>query len=98
MTTLEELWGLVRTVPPGHVVAYSDLGRAMSRPVSGVLIGKWMTNCPADAPWWRVVGRTGELLVGRRDPRFAVEQRRLLESEGVKFDGDVVAPSFFWTP
>jgi alkylated DNA nucleotide flippase Atl1 len=37
-----------------------------------------------------VVGRTGELLVAKRDPQLAVEQRLRLENEGVTLQEDRV--------
>ena len=98
MSALDDLWVVVRTIPPGCVASYGDLGRAMPRPVSGVLVGKWMAQCPPDAPWWRVVGRSGDLLVGRRDPHLAAIQKSKLQDEGVEFDGDVVKPGSFWIP
>lgn len=69
-------------MPEGRVVGYGTLGRALSRPVSGFIVGKWMAQCPADLPWWRVVGSSGNLLLAKRDPNLALEQRRRLESEG----------------
>jgi alkylated DNA nucleotide flippase Atl1 len=50
----------------------------------------------ADAPWWRVVARSGRLPVAKRDPRLAMEQRDRLIAEGVPFVGDDVAPEAFW--
>lgn len=98
MSLLDELWDVVSSVPAGHVAAYGDVGAALSRPVSGVLVGKWMAQCPSDRPWWRVVGRSGDLLVGKRDPRFAAEQTARLEAEGVSLDDGKVPGSYFWVP
>ncbi|MBS1714527.1 MAG: MGMT family protein [Armatimonadetes bacterium] len=98
MSVLDELWQIVATIPPGSVAAYGDVGRALSRPVSGVLVGKWMTNCPPDVPWWRVVGKKGDLLIGGRGPTFALDQRRKLEAEGVSFVDDRVATDRFMVP
>jgi alkylated DNA nucleotide flippase Atl1 len=63
----------------------------MPNPVGGYMVGRWMASCPEDVPWWRVVAKTGHLPVGKRDPRLGIEQRTLLEQEGVTFDGDLVA-------
>jgi alkylated DNA nucleotide flippase Atl1 len=52
------------------------------------MTGRAMAQMPEDAPWWRVVARTGELPVGKRDPRLAVTQRERLEAEGVLFNED----------
>ncbi len=98
MSALDDLWTVVASVPAGRVASYGDLGKALPNPVSGVLVGKWMAQCPPDLPWWRVVGRGGDLLVGRRDPRYALDQRARLEREGVEFEDGRGVQSFFWLP
>lgn len=98
MTTLEELWKVVSSIPSGSVASYGDVGSAMSRPVSGVLVGKWMAQCPSHVPWWRVVGRSGDLLVAKRDAVFAAQQKQKLIDEGVVFDGEAVRRDFFYLP
>ncbi len=95
---LASLWELVRTIPFGRVASYGAVGRALDRPVSGLLVGKWMTGAPADVPWWRVVGADGALPIARRGPEFALRQRTLLEAEGVRFEGDRVASGQHWSP
>lgn len=80
-----ELWRIVKSVPPGRIATYGDCGRELSIPVSGLIVGKWLAQAPSDVPWWRVVARDGSLVVGKRDPRLAAIQRRLLEAEGVPF-------------
>lgn len=96
--SLEELWELVRAIPFGRVAGYGALGRTLNRPVSGLVIGKWMAIAPPDVPWWRVVASDGALRTARRDPGLALTQRRLLESEGVSFDGERVTSVAFWIP
>jgi methylated-DNA-protein-cysteine methyltransferase related protein len=98
MSALDDLWAVVRSIPSGCVASYGDVGRALPRPVSGVLVGKWMASCPPDVPWWRVVGRQGDLLTARRDSHLAKRQKEVLVKEGVAFDDDRVASSFFWVP
>ena len=98
MSALDDLWIAVAQVPAGTVVSYGDLGMSLPSPVSGVLVGKWMAQCPDDLPWWRVVGKSGDLLVARRDPRLAAIQRQRLISEGVEFEGDLVKQTFFQVP
>lgn len=93
---LEELWIAVEQIPKGKVMSYGELGRSLNRPVSGVLVGKWMTQCPPHQPWWRVVGKNGDLLVAKRDPRLAAEQQQILESEGVVFLDGRVSPKMFF--
>lgn len=89
--TLDELWVVVASIPPGRVASYGDVGRALSRPATGYQVGRWMAHCPAWVPWWRVVGKDGRLPVWKRDPALAVEQRRRLIEEGVSLGETDVA-------
>lgn len=94
-----ELYELVARIPVGRVCSYGLLGRSLSGPVSGVIVGKWMASCPPELPWWRVVAASGALVVASRSPHLAHEQRERLESEGVAFDGDAVRiNAFLWVP
>lgn len=99
MTTRDELYALVRTVPRGRLTTYGDLGRCLTRPVSGLIVGGWMASCPTDAPWWRVVGRDGTLLLAKRSPHFAADQQARLEAEGVPFrDGRALGAGHWFVP
>lgn len=94
-----ELYDMVRRVPTGSCVAYGELGRALSTPVSGYLVGRWMAACPPDVPWWRVVAKSGELPVNKRDPELAREQAERLFAEGVRVtEGRVDMASYAWEP
>ena len=84
MDRLHELWVLVRSIPSGQVVSYGDLGREMSTPTTGRIVGRWLARCPPDLPWWRVVGAQGDLRTSARDPKLGNLQKELLLAEGVK--------------
>ncbi|MDX2064504.1 MAG: MGMT family protein [Fimbriimonadaceae bacterium] len=81
---------VVSLIPPGRVAGYSDVGAQLMPRLSGLLIGRILTHPEPDTPWWRVVGRDGTLLVAKRDPQIAAEQRARLLSEGVDFLGEQV--------
>lgn len=81
---------VVSCIPPGRVAGYGDVGAQLVPRLSGLLIGRILTHPGPETPWWRVVGRDGTLLVAKRDPQIASEQRRLLIAEGVTFLGDQV--------
>jgi len=53
-------------------------------------VGRWMAQCPQGLPWWRVVGKDGEMRTAKRDPRLAEEQRALLRKERVNIVEDAV--------
>ncbi len=96
---LEELWQLVRSIPEGKVSSYGDVGQALSTPSSGFQVGRWMARCPEGVPWWRVVSKQGHFPVGKRDPKLEMEQREILEKEGVEVqDGQVEMACFAFYP
>ena len=95
----DELWDLIKRIPAGKCTSYGALGRAMTHPTTGRIVGRRMANCPDDIPWWRVINRLGDLPIHKRDPILASEQRQILEKEGVPFDGDQVdLEKCFWEP
>ena len=81
-------------------MSYGMLGRSITSPVSGLIAGKWMAQCPPDAPWWRVIGADGTIKTFGRGPEIGVEQARFLRDEGFEIDGEQVvdAKSRFWEP
>lgn len=83
----EAVFDAVRRIPHGRVLAYGDVAEMVtSVSVTAFQVGQILATCPADVPWQRVVGRDGTLLIAKRSPAMAAEQRRLLEAEGVTFD------------
>jgi methylated-DNA-protein-cysteine methyltransferase related protein len=77
----------VRAVPPGFVTTYGDLSPGAPR-----FAGAALAACDDPAvPWQRVVRADGSLAKGQR-------QRRLLEAEGVPFQGERVDMHAAWLP
>lgn len=74
---------MVASIPYGKVASYGEVGRALSTPSSGYMVGRWMAQSPSGLPWWRVVGKSGELRTAQRDPQLAEIQRHHLSAEGV---------------
>jgi len=92
----DEFLELVRTIPHGKVTNYGALGRELSRPVSGVVVGGWLQNIPEDVPWWRVVGRDGRLPIWKKGQSLEILQADRLASEGVEIVDGVIERRFFW--
>lgn len=94
------VYEMVHLIPPGFVTSYGALGQALKNPVSGLVVGNWMSKCPEGVPWWRVVAKDGRLVVFKKDASVAMLQRKLLEDEGVGFDGDgrAIITGKFWEP
>jgi methylated-DNA-protein-cysteine methyltransferase-like protein len=82
----EQVYALVRAIPPGRVSSYGAIGAQCSPPISGYICGRIMQNIPDEVPWWRVVGKNGNLPISKRTPEYSSKQRKLLEEEGVGFD------------
>ena len=69
----------MRAIPPGFVRTYGDVSPGAPRFAGTVLAA----NDDPDLPWWRIVRSDGSLAKGSR-------QRKLLEAEGIPFNGDRV--------
>ena len=79
----EDIYAVVRAIPPGRVMSYGQVGRESG--CSARTVGWAMANVQDDVPWQRVVGADGYLRIGRRSVALQEAQRRLLEREGVTF-------------
>jgi methylated-DNA-protein-cysteine methyltransferase-like protein len=77
----------LRSVPPGFVTTYGDLS-----PGSPRFAGTVLSAChDPRVPWQRAVRADGSLAKG-------APQRRLLEAEGVPFNGERVDMRLAWAP
>ncbi|MCE4614021.1 MAG: MGMT family protein [Desulfurococcales archaeon] len=96
--SLEELrnaaYDLLSLVPAGKVVGYKDLAKALG--VNPRLIGRFMkeNENPIVIPCHRVVGSNGRL-VGYSLGGVSLK-KRILELEGVEFQGDRVCKECFY--
>lgn len=87
---------LAREIPRGRVISYGALGKRCKPPVSGYICGRIMALVLDDVPWWRVVGKEGNLPISKRGPMQAARQRELLKEEDVEFDeAGAVSRRFF---
>ncbi len=95
----EQVYRLVRQIPPGRVMSYGQVAEHIPA-LSARQVGRLMAVAPEDVPWWRVVGADGTLRIYRRDPLLAQLQRAYLLQEGVQFDseGRVIIEQFRASP
>ena len=91
---------VIRSIPRGKVASYGQVAASagdsrQARQLAWILHS---SSEKAGLPWHRVVGSRGKIsLVPSRGGR---EQRRLLESEGVRFDrsGTIDLGKYGWNP
>lgn len=100
------VWRIVRLIPPGRVATYGQIadltppppGISMDdyRPWGARWVGAAMAACPQDVPWQRVVNSQGKISL--RSEGGQMNQRLLLEQEGVEFDqfGRIDLKRFGW--
>jgi len=88
-SSYERIWAVVRRIPAGRVATYGQVARVAGLGGSARLVGYALHALPErgkKVPWQRVLNAQGRI-----SPRgFAGAeqvQRRLLEREGVRFDG-----------
>jgi methylated-DNA-protein-cysteine methyltransferase-like protein len=87
-TFAEEVYAVVRKVPPGRVTTYGTIGQLLGRYRSARLVGWAMRNAPTGLPAHRVVNASGVLSGGWAFGHPSV-QRALLEEENIMFIGEV---------
>jgi methylated-DNA-protein-cysteine methyltransferase-like protein len=79
----DPVYQLVQRIPRGRVLTYGALAKALRLPGGARTAGRALASTPSGRgiPWHRVVGERGKILI--RGP-YAMLQKKLLESEGVK--------------
>ena len=74
---------VIRKVPRGRVSTYGAIAKAAGYPRNARAVGRVLKTIPG-LPWQRILGGGGRILV---PGEYAMEQRFLLEAEGVRFRG-----------
>lgn len=97
----EEVYRVVREVPPGRVTTYGAIARYLSLRAGARMVG-WAMNgshIHADVPAHRVVNRIG-VLSGKHFFGSPTRMQELLEAEGVRVEDDRVVdfPTLLWDP
>ncbi len=77
------IWATIRKIPKGKVATYGDVAYAAGFP-GGARQVAWALHSSHAAPWQRVVGAGGKILLPGEG---GFEQRMRLRQEGVEFAG-----------
>lgn len=98
-STYERIWEAVRRIPRGRVSTYGWVAEMAGVPGAARQVGYAMHALPphTTVPWHRVINAQGRVSV-RSGGGPRLEQRFLLEAEGVAFDagGRVSLEKFGW--
>jgi methylated-DNA-protein-cysteine methyltransferase-like protein len=79
---------IILSIPPGKVSTYGKVAAAAGYPLYHRAVARLLrVDVPDSLPWHRVLGAGGEIKL-RQDA--ALEQRRRLRREGVRFRGERV--------
>lgn len=97
----EDVYEVVRQVPPGRVTTYGAVASFLGLKSSARMVG-WALNhaiAASDVPAHRVVNRKG-LLTGKYHFSDSGQMEALLQAEGVAVESDVVVDfeEKFWDP
>ena len=99
--TYQSIYDVVRQIPEGKVATYGDIAALAGLPNHPRLAGYALHALPiyTDVPWQRVINAQGKISLGRADIGGELQQRRLLEEEGVVFlNGRVDLKVYRWQP
>ena len=78
-----KIYLVVQQIPPGQVANYGDVAKVVGGGIDGRTVGYALGELGAlanEVPWQRVVNREGGISTR------GIDQRNLLEMEGVAFD------------
>jgi len=89
------VYEIVRLVPPGHVVTYGAISKALDGRLSSLAVGWALRVCPEDVPWHRVVNAKGQFSTDEKQPGL---QGRHLTAEGIQLsaEGGVDLARYAW--
>jgi methylated-DNA-protein-cysteine methyltransferase-like protein len=84
----DQVYALVRQVPPGRVVSYGAVAALLGKPRAARAVGQALRALPDgnDVPWWRVVNQAGTVS-SRPVINAKPLQEALLRKERIRFNG-----------
>lgn len=98
----ENVWDVVRQIPPGRVTTYGAIGAYLGAKSSARMVGWAMNNSfvvQPHVPAQRVINRNG-MLTGKAHFATPTLMQELLEKEGIVVENDKVVnfKLHFWDP
>ncbi len=97
-----KVYAMVRKVPRGHVATYGQIATLLGSPrvarqVGFALSGAWRVQDEDPVPWHRIINAKGGIST-RGDVGLGIDQRALLEREGIEFrtNGTVDLSRYRW--
>ncbi len=84
----QRIYTVVNQIPAGYVTTYGDVAVMSGLPGHARLVGYALHALPfyTEIPWHRVINAKGMISLGRAYPGGELQQRHLLENEGIPFD------------
>ncbi|WP_281169652.1 MGMT family protein [Thiothrix lacustris] len=96
------MYSIVKQIPTGYVATYGDIAILADLPGHARLVGYALHALPplSDIPWQRVINAQGKISLGKTFPGGELQQRHLLEAEGIVFEanGKINLRHFRWQP
>lgn len=97
----KRIYAVVGRIPRGRVSTYGHVAALAGLPMHARQVGYALQSLPdgSGVPWQRVVNAQG-VISPRGHPFAVLQQRELLEREGVVFDakGRVPLKTYLWRP
>jgi len=101
MGVYEKYYAVIRKIPRGKVATYGQIAILSGASGAARQVGYALNALPGDGdvPWHRVVNAQGKISQRTRTDHH-MEQRKLLEAEGISFDdnGRILLDSYQWDP
>jgi|TARA_B110000971_G_scaffold113470_1_gene116380 methylated-DNA-protein-cysteine methyltransferase-like protein len=90
------IWQVVASIPKAKVASYGQIAELAGLPGYARYVGTTLSRLPAGTklPWHRVVNAA--MKIAERGGSRMIEQRRLLEAEGVVLIGEKVLKQHRW--
>ncbi|HLU23050.1 MAG TPA: MGMT family protein [Bacillaceae bacterium] len=84
----KEVISILKEIPQGKVVTYGQISKLAGNPRGARQVSRILHSMSEkhSLPWHRVVNAKGEIVIA--NPEIALQQKLLLESEGVELIND----------